>query len=136
MKAPKKEELVKACTIVSAAVAVFLGLAACSDQAPVSGPGTMTATLVGPSGAEGAALVVILDADLGEISPVGRTDVFAAEGSGATRVVLVNRDGGTLSFQVAVADTTRPPPALVEQVAGPDDELRSSLEGYAVEFTR
>lgn len=116
-------------------VAVLLA-AACSDEGPVSGPGTMTATLVGPNGAEGAAVLALLGDGLGEISPIGTTEVHSRAGDSMTRVLLINQSGGELSFQVAVADTTQPPAVVVEQVAGPDDELRPSIEGYSVELSR
>ena len=37
---------------------------------------------------------------------------------------------------MALADTTQKPVGLVEQVAGPDDELRATVSGYEVEFRR
>lgn len=116
-------------------VAVLLA-AGCSDEGPVSGRGTMTATVVGPNGAEGAAVLALLGDGVGEISPIGTTEVHARAGGSITRVVLIDQNGGPLSFQVAVADTTQPPSVVVEQVAGPDDELRPSVEGYSVELSR
>lgn len=111
-------------------------LAACSDEGPVSGPGTMTATLVGPNGAEGAAVLGLLGDGLGDVSAVGTTEVYARAGDNSTQIVLINQNGGSLTFQIAVADTTQPPAAVVHQVAGPDDALRSSVDGYSVEFSR
>jgi hypothetical protein len=110
--------------------------AACSDAAPVSGPGTMIATVVGPNGSEGAAVIELLGGDIGDITPVGDTEVFARKSLASTRIVLINQTGGTLAFQVAVADTTEPPPWLVQQVAAPDDALRADIGEYALEFGR
>jgi ABC-type hemin transport system ATPase subunit len=110
--------------------------AACSDVAPVSGPGTMTATVVGPNGAEGAALIELLGGEIGDITSVGDTEVFAQRGLASTRVVLINQNGGTLAFQVAVADTTEPPAWLVQQVAAPDDALRTDASTYGLDFGR
>jgi hypothetical protein len=118
--------LVSACTLV---------VTACSSEGPISGPGEMTATLVGPHGAEGAALVVLLGEGIGEVSSLGSTEVFAGIADGSVQVVLIDQTGGDLSFRVALADTTRRPEAIVQQVAGPDDELRT-LEGYSVELRR
>jgi len=115
------------------AIAVF---AACSDEGPVSGPGTLTASLVGPNGAEGAALVVVSGEGIGEITAVGDTEVFSEAEPGRSRLVLINQVGGDLIFRVAVADTTVLPTFLVEQVAGPDDALRVDLASYSVEFER
>ena len=114
----------------------MVALAACADESPVSGPGTMTATLISPNGAEGAALVILFGEGMGDITPIGDTEVFARVGSSSTQIVLINQVGGELSFQVAVADTTQLPLAVVQEVAGPDDELRSSVTGYSVEFAR
>ncbi|MDH3270580.1 MAG: hypothetical protein OEN56_04565 [Gemmatimonadota bacterium] len=110
-------------------------LSACSDEGPVSGPGTLTATLTGPNGAEGAAVIALLGDGIGQITAVGGTEVFSRIGNGAAQVVLINEPGGELSFRVAVADTTQPPAVVVEQVAGPDDALRA-LGAYSVEFSR
>lgn len=110
--------------------------AACTDEGPVSGPGTMTATVLSPNGAEGAAVVVLLGDDVGAITSAGGAEVYSYAGNSATQVVLINQAGGDLSFQVAVADTTQPPAFVLEEVAGPDDELRPSLTGYDLEFSR
>lgn len=114
----------------------IVALSACADESPVSGPATMTATLISPNGAEGAALVILVGEGMGDITPIGDTEVFARVGSSSTQIVLINQVGGELSFQVAVADTTQLPLAVVQEVAGPDDELRSSVTGYSVEFSR
>ena len=115
---------------------VALLLAACSDEGPVSGPGTLTATLTGPNGAEGAAVLSLLGDGLGAVSAVGATEVYVRSGDSNLRIVLINQEGGALSFQVAVADTTQPPSAVIHEVAGPDDELRPTVSGYALEFAR
>lgn len=113
-----------------------LFLAACSNEGPVSGPGTMTATLDSPNGPEGAAVVTLLGDGIGEVTSAGGTEVHSRAGDGSVRVVLIDLDGGDLAFRVAVADTTQPPSTVVVQVAGPDDELRSGVEGYSVVFGR
>jgi hypothetical protein len=96
----------------------------------------MTATLAGPNGPEGAALVMLLGNRLGMISGVGSTQARYRTDSSGTRVMLINPSGGELSFRVSVPDTTALPSFVIEQVAGPDDELRSPLSGYRLEFTR
>lgn len=121
---------------LAALAAVALLLAACSDEGPVSGPGTMTATLVGPNGPEGAAIVSLLGDGIGAVSGVGNTAVHARAGDSSLRLILIDQAGGTLAFTVAVADTTQPPAVVVHEVAGPDDELRGSVDGYSVEFAR
>src|SRR5688572_1210619 len=73
-----------------------------------SAPGTMTATVVSPNGAEGAAHVTIFGP--GVVS-VGQIDARTYSNlTGDTMQVVVVRDQpGQLRFSVQVADTTRPP---------------------------
>jgi len=52
------------------------------------------------------------------------------------RIVLINQNDGTLAFRVEVADTTIKPAAIVEEVANPDNQIRSTLDGYQLEFRR
>ncbi len=111
-------------------------LAACTDVGPVSGPGTMTATLISPNGAEGAALIILIGDDVGDVTPLGETELHRNDRESTTRLVLINQAGGLLSFQVAVADTTQPPGVFVQEVAGPDDQLRADPSAYRLEFVR
>lgn len=108
-------------------------VAACTDEGPRSGPGTLTATLVSPNGAEGAAVVVLVG-DAGAVTGLGDTEAHAFAGADGTRVVLINQAGGELAFRVAVADTTQPPSPIVQEVAAPDDSRRASVTGYSVAF--
>lgn len=117
-------------------LAAGVALSGCSDEAPVSGPGTMTATLTGPGGPEGAALVELLGPGLAGITALGDVDLYAEVDAGGARVVLIHPTGGDLAFRVAVPDTTEPPAWVVRQVAGPDDALRPDVSRYAVEFSR
>ncbi len=119
-------------------LAAFLGLSllvACTDQSP-PGPGILTATLKSPNGAEGAALVVLMGSGIGEATPLGNTELYTNSNLDELRIVLINQTGGELEFRVEVADTTIKPTAAVEEVAGPDNELRSTIGGYQVEFRR
>ena len=118
-----------------AGAGVILTVAACGDAGPVSGPGTLTAVLVSPNGAEGAAVISFASAGVGAIGAVSGEVFSRVEGNSVT-VVVINEPGGELSFSVALADTTQKPLGLVEEVAGPDDELRGTLSGYEVEFRR
>ena len=118
--------------------AAFLALSllvACADQSP-PGPGILTATLKSPNGAEGAALVVLMGPGIGEVTPVGSNQLYSNSSLDEVRIVLINQNDGTLAFRVEVADTTIKPTATVEEVAGPDNELRSALGGYQLEFRR
>ncbi|MSR20025.1 MAG: hypothetical protein EXR91_03485 [Gemmatimonadetes bacterium] len=101
-------------------------LAACTDAGPVSGPGTIDAVLVSPHGAEGAALVVLTGGGIGRAVGLGDTEVYRSDDSGSTRVVLMNRVGGGLAFRIEMADTTRLPTAVIQQVAGPATSFAST----------
>jgi hypothetical protein len=117
------------------AVGAVCALGGCDDPAPIPGPGTLTAVVVSPNGAEGAAVVSFSSEGVGEIGAVSG-DVFSREENGTVTVVVINEPGGELSFAVALADTTQKPVGVVEEVAAPDDKLRSTLAGYALEFRR
>lgn len=119
-----------------ALVGVVAALMACADQAPVSGPGTLTASLRSPNGAEGAAVISLTGEGIGSMTGIGDVTLFRADDVDRTTLVLVSPGGGELSFSVALADTTRLPGAAVEQVAAPDDELRPSLAGYRLDWSR
>ena len=118
--------------------ATFLALSllvACTDQSP-PGPGILTATLKSPNGAEGAALVVLMGPGIGEVTPVGSNQLYSNSSLDEVRIVLINQNDGTLAFRVEVADTTIKPAAIVEEVANPDNQIRSTLDGYQLEFRR
>ena len=118
--------------------ATFLALSllvACADQSP-PGPGILTAPLKSPNGAEGAALVVLMGPGIGEVTPVGSNQLYSNSSLDEVRIVLINQNDGTLAFRVEVADTTIKPAAIVEEVANPDNQIRSTLDGYQLEFRR
>lgn len=115
------------------AVSVF---AACADDPPVPGPGTLTATLVSPNGDEGAAVVALFGDGIESISAVAPTEAFPRLDDDGARVVLINRGGGLLEFRVALADTLQKPDVVIIEVAAPDDQLRIDPTTYTVEFTR
>jgi hypothetical protein len=117
-------------------VLAALVLGGCSDQGPVSGPGTLTATVAGPNGAEGGAVIFLPGSGAGAVSAVGGANVFSDTSDRGTRIVVIHPEGGDLAFRVAVPDTTEPPSWIIEQVAGPDDALRGDLSVYGLEFAR
>ena len=80
--------------------------------------------------------MVLMGSGIGEATPLGNTELYTNSNLDELRIVLINQTGGELEFRVEVADTTIKPTAAVEEVAGPDNELRSTIGGYQVEFRR
>ena len=113
------------------AVAAVTG---CSDGGPLAGPGTLTVTLLSPHGNEGAAVVSLVGAGVGAIDALGDTEVHRADAGDTTRLVLIDLDGGQLAFRMALGDTTELPAVVIEEVAGPDDELRTGLGLYRLDI--
>ncbi len=112
-----------------------LVLAACGDD-PVPGSGWLNATVVGPNGPEGAAVVLLPGEEVDAVEGVGGTEAWARADTAGVRIVLVHPTGGDLAFEVAVDDVSLPVAWVVEQVAGPDDVLRADVSGYSVTFAR
>lgn len=121
---------------LSLCLTLAAAVAACSDGGPVAAPGTRTVTLVSPSGDEGAALLTLVGEGVGPVEGVGETEVHRSDADGVTRLVLFDLNGGTLAFRMALADTSRLPAAYIEEVAGPDDQLRVGLAAYRLELGR
>jgi hypothetical protein len=119
-----------------AALTILALATACSDEGPVATPGTLHAAVVGPNGAEGAALIYLLGDGVESVSSAGATEVYASLSDSRTRIVLIHPSGGELTFQMAVADVTDPPAWVIEDVADVNDDARPDLTAYSVEFTR
>ena len=117
----------------TAAFLLVAALVGCSDEGPQSAPGTLAASVVGPNGDEGAAVILVLGDGVNSVSPAGGSDVYVREGDSTTRIVVLHPTGGTLGFELTVDDVTDPPSFIIEEVAGPDDALRADVSAYAVE---
>lgn len=115
-------------------VVALCALTACTDGVRTGGPGTLTVTLESPNGDEGAAVLLLVGEGIGDVRSLGRTEAYAGLSEDGVRVVLLNRVGGVLSFELTVGHRGRPPAAVIEQVAGPDDELRADVGAYRVEL--
>jgi len=111
------------------AALMFAG--ACGDQAPESGPGTISAQLSGPETTQGAAELRLVGPGIQAVRGV-TGQVFSQQRGDTVQVVIVRETPGQLSFSVQLADTTVVPVATVLEVAGPDNVLRANLAAYSV----
>ena len=80
--------------------------------------------------------MVLMGPGIGEVTPVGSNQLYSNSSLDEVRIVLINQNDGTLAFRVEVADTTIEPTAIVEEVANPHNQIRSTLDGYQLEFRR
>ena len=113
------------------ALAAF-SFAAC-DSTRQNTSGVLTAVLVSPHGAEGAA-VLDVSGTTESFSATDGVSLFTTPSATGTRLIAVRLTPGELSLKVAVDDVSRPPAVTVVEVADGDDRLRASLTGYRVEF--
>jgi len=117
----------------------LVALAACERGGGITPPpqtgGSYAAVLQSPSSDEGAALLELAGTGIEEVTASG---MFLASTpiEGGRRVVIVRSTPGRLEFRVRMAQGASAPTARVVEVAGGDDQLRSSLTGYSVAFTR
>jgi hypothetical protein len=118
---------------LTAALACAALLAACEMDEPVPTAGLLTATLVSPNGAEGAAWLTLFGEGIVEVRALDARTFSNVRGD-TVDVVIVRDQPGDLRFLVSVADTTHQPGVAVLEVAGGDDELRGGLQGYRVEM--
>jgi len=117
--------------ILTAGLVVASG---CGDAAPVSAPGTLTATLESPNGAEGAALIHLIGAGVSFLEPL-TGDLHTSVLGDTTKVLVLLDAPGEIAFLLNVADTTQPPVATLLQVADGQNQIRPGLGGYSVRFT-
>lgn len=109
-------------------------IGACDDT-PAPEPGEVRVTLVSPNGVEGAAVFEVQGLIDG-VDAVSGNQAFEVEGSGGSHVVVVRESAGSVSFRMRVENVHQPPTVRLLQVAGPDDRLRATLDGYRVEVGR
>ncbi len=93
----------------------------------------MTAALVSPNGAEGAAVVDVAGT-VENISGSSGVSVYTTPSATGTRVILVRMTPGALEMSFRTQDISRPPNISVVEVADGDDAVRASLTGYRMEF--
>lgn len=93
-------------------------------------------TLISPHGPEGAAVLEMTGGvDFGVVaSELGQT--FYEHDGETTRAVIVLQEPGTIRFTVHTEDIGKLPDVTVIQVADGNNQLRTDLSGYDVEFER
>lgn len=118
------------CLSAAATGCDFLGLSG------PSGPGELHAIIVSPNAYDGAAVIEMtggsgltwLTSDDGEV-------IYEHDGS-TTRVIVILDDPGPITFRIRVEDVAELPAATVIQVADGNNELRTSLTDYDVEWAQ
>ncbi len=104
-----------------------------SGPVEMSGPGTLLGTLHSPNGPEGAAVIDLVGPGLGLLR-VESGLAFTSVSGDVTRAVILRDRPGVIEFTLEVPDRGSPPAVNLIEVAGGDDQLRSSLQEYAVRF--
>lgn len=114
-------------------VAVLWGCDSFGPEEP-DGPGAIFVDLQSPFGHEGAAVFEVQDGSgLGEVTSMGGW-VFQEQMEDGVRVVVIMTIPGPIQFQLGVDDVGSLPSVSLVQVAGPENQLRESLEGYEVDL--
>jgi hypothetical protein len=113
-------------------------LVACDLMGPdgPSGPGDFEGTLISPNGAEGSVVLELTGGiGLGTVSPEGGEVLYQHFGE-SSRIVMVLDEPGEIRFTVRTEDVGKYPDVRVIQVADGQNNLRPSVSGYEVTFTR
>jgi hypothetical protein len=118
-------------TFLVCAMSVVL-LSSCDSTRP-DGPGTLTAVVTSPNGAEGAA-VLDIEGIVESVTANGNVSLYLTPSGQATRAILVRLTPGELSMKVSLPDVSRTPQITVVEVADGDNKLRPSVAGYHVEL--
>lgn len=121
------------------AAPVMLALAACDDgpqTPPTPTGGDYDAVLQGPTSSESAALVELTGGGIEDVQSTGPALVASSPVSGGRRVVVVRTAPGAIGFRVRMAPGSEAPTARIVELADDKDQLRTSLTGYQVTFTR
>ena len=119
--------------ILAVLVIAATGLAGCEGSTRPDGPGTLTAALVSPNGAEGAAILDVVGS-VDTFSGSSDVSVHTTPIANGTRVIVVRLNPGTLQMSMRVPNLSNPPAITVVEVAAGDDTLRPSVADYSVDI--
>ncbi len=120
---------------IAVTVLVLAAVGCGGDVGPEIRPGFLTASLVSPNGAEGAALISVVGVGVGNVESTGGR-VFTFSRGDTTRILVVLDSPGVLGFRFSVPDVGSPPVAMVVQVADGGNALRADLSAYRVRFSQ
>jgi hypothetical protein len=96
----------------------------------------LQADLVSPNGPESAVVLELVGGrDLGSLALEGG-EIFSEQDGNILRIVVVMDDPGSIRVEIRTEDVAKLPSVAVIQVADGENELRASLEGYEVSFTK
>jgi hypothetical protein len=109
-------------------------LAACSGDGPTQELNGAVARLASPNGAEGAAVIEVA-ATVDDVEVVGG-EAFLRASNGVTRIAVVLDQPGTIRFGLPRLPRGSGPAATVVQVADGNNELRTDLSAYRVDYER
>jgi hypothetical protein len=124
-------------TRLVAVLMAWLGALSCSAPSGIgpSGPGTVHLRLQTPNIGDGAMKFTLTGPGITGVVAAGDLLIFSRLGAGNTTTIAVFgdlTDGPIVSFDVPDRSDLGEYTATLQQVAGPDNALRSSLSGYKV----
>ena len=125
------------CASVASALVLSISFAACDflGLSGPSGPGEIHANLVSFT-PEGAAVFELTGSTGVDSIRSDYGDVYYQRDGGITRVVVIMNEPGLISFHMRVEDVGDLPDVTVLQVADGENELRTSLSDYEVEWVQ
>ena len=122
--------------VALAAALAVAGVTSCdSEPSGPTGPGTIVVAVTSPNGPEGAAMVELSGGIALGAAESSSGDVFVEHGAESSRVVVILDQPGQIRFTLRSGNVGSPPNVVLVQVAGGDNQLRTSLDGYDVEVT-
>ena len=117
------------------AVTAILLATGCEDSpAGPTGPGVLHITLESPNSDDAAVVLELSGGSTYREYRMDLGDIFAEQDGDLTRIVAIKDDPGTIVFRMRAHDLSTLPTATVIQVADGNNDVRTSLSGYSVNF--
>jgi M6 family metalloprotease-like protein len=113
-----------------------IGLGSCgSEPTAPTGPGQFQLEVLGGYTDDAAIVLELIGSGISDVTAINGDLYFNNLGT-TTRIVVVLREPGTISFLVDVEDVGEPPTVSLIEVANGDNELRTSTTQYTVRRTQ